>query len=163
MRERGEGPQQPFAGRRVGPVDLVVAEPSQILCNGPRSQEASTVTLAAVTCGALGSLGADRGKACTSSASPGFLVSVSTLTVKFFSLPRRFVGGQSDCFRLFGEDLLPQDVSVPAVLRELSHHVKVNPAHGQCAPPIAVHDIVQRKGRHGSARGRASFAMGSLH
>ena len=52
---------------------------------------------------------------------------------------------------------------MPAVLRELTQHVQVDPAHAQWATPIPVHKIVQRQGRHGSAGRRAGLEMGFLH
>ena len=45
------------------------------------------------------------------------------------------------------EDLLPQDVCVPAVLGEFAQHVEVDPAQRERAAPVAVDPVVQPQGR----------------
>ena len=44
------------------------------------------------------------------------------------------------------EDLLPQDVRMPAVLGEFAQYVKVHPAQRERAAPVAVDPIVQPEG-----------------
>jgi hypothetical protein len=44
------------------------------------------------------------------------------------------------------EDLLPQDVCVPAVLGEFAQYVEVHPAQRERAEPVAVHPVVQPQG-----------------
>ena len=41
------------------------------------------------------------------------------------------------------EDLLAQDVRMPAVLSELTQDVKVHPAQGEWPAPVAVDHVVQ--------------------
>jgi hypothetical protein len=41
------------------------------------------------------------------------------------------------------EDLLPQDVCVPAVLGEFAQYVEVHPAQRERAAPVAVDPVVQ--------------------
>ncbi len=47
---------------------------------------------------------------------------------------------------LLAEELLSQDVCVPAVLREFAEHVEVDPAQRERAAPVAVDHVVQAKG-----------------
>ena len=49
---------------------------------------------------------------------------------------------------IFGavEDLLPQDVCMPAVLREFAQYVEVHPAQGERATPVTVNRVVQLQG-----------------
>ena len=49
--------------------------------------------------------------------------------------------------RLLGEQLLAQDVGVPAVLGELAQHVQVDPAQRQRAAAVAAEHVVDREGR----------------
>jgi len=44
------------------------------------------------------------------------------------------------------EDLLPQDVCVPAMLGEFAQYVEVNPAQPERAEPVAVDRVVQAQG-----------------
>ena len=44
------------------------------------------------------------------------------------------------------EDLLPQDVCVPAVLGEFAQYVEVHPAQRERAAPVAVDPVVQPQG-----------------
>ncbi len=44
------------------------------------------------------------------------------------------------------EDLLPQDVCVPAVLGEFAQYVEVHPAQRERAKPVAVDVVVQPQG-----------------
>jgi hypothetical protein len=59
---------------------------------------------------------------------------------------------RSECGRertpgaLHVEDLLPQDVRVPAVLGEFAQYVEVHPAHRERAAPVAVDGVVQPQG-----------------
>jgi hypothetical protein len=41
------------------------------------------------------------------------------------------------------EDLLPEDVCVPAVLGEFAQHVKIHPAQRERTAPVAVDHVVQ--------------------
>jgi hypothetical protein len=45
-----------------------------------------------------------------------------------------------------GEDLLPQDVCVPAVLGEFAQYVEIHPAQQERAAPVAVDPVVQPQG-----------------
>jgi hypothetical protein len=47
---------------------------------------------------------------------------------------------------LLADELLAQDVGVPAVLSELAQHVEVYPAQRERAAPVAVDDVVQAQG-----------------
>ena len=47
---------------------------------------------------------------------------------------------------LFVEQLLSQDVCVPAMLSELAQHVEVHPAQRERAAPVAVDHVVQFQG-----------------
>jgi hypothetical protein len=42
------------------------------------------------------------------------------------------------------EDLLPEDVSMPAVLGELPEHMQVHPAQGERAAAVAAEHVVER-------------------
>ena len=44
------------------------------------------------------------------------------------------------------EDLLPQDVCVPAVLGEFAQDVEVHPAQRERAAPVAVDPVLQPQG-----------------
>ena len=44
------------------------------------------------------------------------------------------------------DDLLAEDVCVPAVLSQLAEHVKVHPAQRQRAAPVAADQVVQPQG-----------------
>ena len=44
------------------------------------------------------------------------------------------------------ENLLPQDVCMPAVLGEFPQYVQVHPAQRERSPPVAVHPVVQPQG-----------------
>jgi len=47
---------------------------------------------------------------------------------------------------LIAEDLLAQDVCMPAVLSELSQGVKVHPTQRERAAPVAVDQVIQPQG-----------------
>lgn len=47
---------------------------------------------------------------------------------------------------LLAQDLLPQDVCMPAVLSELTQDVKVHPAQRERAAAVAVNHVVQPQG-----------------
>lgn len=44
---------------------------------------------------------------------------------------------------LLGDQMLEQDVCVPAVLSELAQHVQVHPAQRERAAPVAVEQVVR--------------------
>ena len=60
------------------------------------------------------------------------------------------------------DELLPQDVRVPAVLGELAQHVEVHPAQRERAAPVTADDVIQSQGRGRAARGLACLAVGLL-
>jgi hypothetical protein len=63
-------------------------------------------------------------------------------------LAARFAGSGA----LLVEDLLAQDVGVPAVLGELPQQVEVHPAQRQRAPPVTGQQVVQIEGGRRAAR-----------
>ncbi len=47
---------------------------------------------------------------------------------------------------LLAENLLSQDVGVPAMLCEFAQHVEVHPAQRERAAPVAVDHVIQSQG-----------------
>lgn len=54
--------------------------------------------------------------------------------------------GYADKSYLLVDDLLSQDVCMPAMLSEFAQHVKIHPAQGDRAAPVAADDVVQAQG-----------------
>ena len=56
------------------------------------------------------------------------------------------IAARADAGALLVDELLAQDVCVPAVLSELAQHVEVHPAQRERAAPVAVDHVVQAQG-----------------
>ena len=71
-----------------------------------------------------------------------------TRTCDSWSVPERIRGSSgTQISRSFGEDLLPQDVCVTAVLRELAKHVQIDPPQRQRSPTVSRDQIIKRQRR----------------
>jgi hypothetical protein len=56
------------------------------------------------------------------------------------------IAARADAGALLVDELLAQDVCVPAVLSELAQHVEVHSAQRERAAPVAVDHVVQAQG-----------------